>query len=239
MSAWAIQLRSADPNPLAILWRVAGIEALSQADHIWLRGTSTDDTTTRLLQCLPCVARYEILTDGALRQLGHRVPLGYLPEGQWRSLDQFLNVTLPVACLAARQHARVPVKLVRSNKVCEPNVLVTDLKSWVDYARTAPQVRLRNCQFAVAADGRVLVYGTPLPPLAGVRAVAQAGLVVPCGWTWSPAIDAKLMAQAWGVEEGDLWLLWPGMPVEEIRSDQLVAATRSAVQQTQVAFQRG
>ena len=96
MPAWTIQLRSADPEPIGVLWRVPGIEALSHADHIWLRSSSVDDATTRLLQCLPCVARYEILADGALRLTGHRVPQGYLPEGQWRPLDQFLTVTLPV-----------------------------------------------------------------------------------------------------------------------------------------------
>ncbi|MDB5337762.1 MAG: hypothetical protein JWN70_3381 [Planctomycetaceae bacterium] len=238
LPTWAIQLRSADLEPIGVLWRVPGVEALSQADGVWLRGSSVDDATTKLLQCLPCMARYEILPDGALRLTGHRVPQGYLPDGAWRPLDQFLNVMLPVASLTLRQHARVPVRLVPSVDVRVPNVLVTDFESWANYARTAPQVRLRHCQFAAASDGRVLIQGTPLPPLAGVRAVSAAGLVVPCGWTWAPAVEASLLAKSWGIEPGDLWLLAPGRTVECIRRDQLVAATRSAVQQTREAIQR-
>lgn len=238
MPAWAIQLRSDELSPLGALWRVPGVEAIHHAGHIWLRGQGADDVTARLLDCIPYLARYELLPDGALRLTGRRVPQGYLPEGLWQPLQQMLTVTLPAASLAARQHLRVPVRLVPSTDSSEPNVLMTDFDSWAQYVQSAPQVRLRPCQFAVARDRRVIIHGMPLPPLAGVRAVARAGLVVPCGWAWAPAIDASILAKAWGIEPGDLWLLWPGQPVECVTADQLVAANRSAIQQTREAVHR-
>ena len=237
MAAWAIQLRSSELEPIAALWHVSGVEALRHAGQVWLRGHQMDNDIQRTLLTLPCDGRYDVLVDGALRKSGHRVPQGFLPTGTWQPLGKFLTVALPSSSLPARQHVRVDVRLVPSAESAEPNVLLTDLNSWTPYANSAPQVRLRCCQFAAAKDGRVVVHGTPLPPLAGTRAVARSGLVVPCGWSWVPAVDAELLATAWGVAAGDLWLMWPGQPLERVPADQLVAASRSAVQQTWEAVQ--
>lgn len=238
MSAWAMQLRSEELESLGALWHVPGIEALHDAGQTWLRGPEADDVTRQLLTCLPCVGRYDVLATGELRLVGHRVPKGFLPTGTWQPLKQFLTVSLPVPSFAARHHSRIPVRLVPSSETREPNILITDLKSWAAYSQTAPQVRLRHCQFAVAGDGRVLIQGAPLPPLDGIRAVARSGLVVPCGWTWSPEVEAPILAQAWNVPPGDLWLLLLDQPMEQVPANQLVAATRSAIQHTWEAFQR-
>lgn len=238
MSAWAIQLRTGEIDPLGVLWRIPGVEAMQDGGQIWLRGHSADDTTRRILGSISCAGSYEVLADGALRQIGRLVPHGYLPAGTWRPLDVFLTIALPPSIWPARQLPRVPVRLVPSTTSLEPNILLTNLECWRNYAATAPQVRLRQCQFAVADDGRVLVQGTPLPSISGVRAVARHGVVVPCGWTWAPAVDASILAKSWGINPGDLWLLWPGRPVERIGEECLVAANRSAVRRTWEAFQR-
>lgn len=239
MPAWALQLRSSDLDALAALWHVPGLTAALYDNHIWLRGDEPDDAVRRLLPIIPCVGRFDILPDGALRIPGRRVPQGVLPQVAWQPLKSYLTVTLPAACLPARQHARVEVRLVPSPEDREPDVLLTDLNVWAEYANSAPQIRLRGCQFAVSGDGRVLVQGTPLPPIAGTRAVARSGLVVPCGWGWTPAVEASVLASAWGVVPGDLWLLWSGRPIERVPGDQLVAASRSAVQQTWEALHVG
>lgn len=232
MPAWALQLRSWDLEPIAALWHVPGVEAVQHTDRVWLRGQEMDDDLQRRLLSLPCDGRFEILADGALRKPGERVPHGFLPAGTWQPLHKFLTITLPPSSIPARQHSRVEVQLVPSMEMTEPNVLLTDLNSWTHYAHSAPQIRLRCCQFAVANDGRVVVHGMPLPPIVGTRAVARSGLVVPCGWAWAPAVDAELLANAWGVVAGELWLMWPGRPLERVPAEQLVAASRSAVQQT-------
>ena len=239
MPTWALQLRCTELAALAALWHVPGVTAARHGNDVWLRGEEPDDAVRRLLPTIPCTGRYDILPDGALLVPGRRVPLGHLPQVAWQPLKSYLTVTLPPSSLPARQHARVEIRLVPSARISEPDVLLTDLEVWAQYVNSAPRIRLRGCQFAVSGDGRVLVQGTPLPPIAGTRAVARSGLVVPSGWGWVPAVEAPVLARAWGLVSGDLWLLWPGRPIERVPGDQLVAASRSAVQQTWEAMHVG
>lgn len=237
VSHWALQLRSGDINPIGTLWNVPGVEALVHAGHLWLRGNELDDHTRQLLVSIPCLGRFEVLDSDALRREGQRVPLGHLPTGRWKKLRDWVEVQMPSSSIPARQHPRIEVKLVPCTETYAPNVLLTDLTTWVQYAQAAPAVRLRSCQFAVNADQRVLIHGQPLPPITGERAVARSGLVVPCGWTWTPAVDAALLASAWEIEPGDLWLFWPNRPLERIAAEHLIAANHSAVRKTWEARQ--
>lgn len=239
MSQWALQLRAGDINPLGTLWNVPGVEAVLHDGHLWLRGSDADDHTRQLLVSIPCLGRFEVLNSGELRREGQRVPLGYLPTGAWKKLRDWAEVQMPASSLPARQHTRIEVKLVPSTETHEPNVLLTDLTTWIQYAQVAPAIRLRACQFAVNAEQRVLIHGQPLPPIAGERAVARSGLVVPCGWTWVPAVDAALLASAWDIEPDDLWLFWPNRPLERIAAENLIAANHSAVRKTREARQHG
>ena len=96
----------------------------------------------------------------------------------------------------------------------------------------APQVRLDRWRFAVAADGRVAVHGQPLPPLPGRRWVEQEGIAVPAGWTWTPAVEAALLRQVFGLAEGDVALWDVDGAWERIAADEFVRATRAAVRAT-------
>lgn len=237
MAAWALQIHPDDLEPLAALWRVAGVEAMRQENFVWLRGADPDDATRRLLPTIANIGRFEILEGGALLTSGARVPLGHLPAGPWTPLRKFLTITLPSANIPSRTSSVVEIDLVPSSNVEAANVLVTSFTDWYFYGRQAPQARLKACQFAVCGDGRTFIHGTPLPPLPGTRAVAHSGLVVPCGWIWSPAVDAETLARSWRIRRGDFWLLWPGKLIECVRLEQLVATNRSALQLTWEAFQ--
>lgn len=239
MAGWALRIRNDDLGSLCALWRVPGVEALPQSNGIWLRGGDPDDATRRLLPTLPNEGRFEITEHGALIAPGQRVPLGVLPSGHWRPLRDLLELQLPQAKMAAQIDPAVQVDLVPCQDARNPNVLVTDFDVWYHYAIAAPQVRLNACEFAVSADRRALIRGSTLPPIPGTSAVETAGLVVPCGWTWNPPVDAAILARAWRIRAGDLCLIWPGKSLEVIKADQLVAASRSAVQLTRKAMQHG
>jgi hypothetical protein len=93
-------------------------------------------------------------------------------------------------------------------------------------------VRLEKLTFAASADGRILVRGTPLPPIAGTRYYARAGIAVPCGWGWPSWLTVELVRAALEIAPGTVALFSPAGTFEEIPADQFVHATRSAVRLT-------
>jgi hypothetical protein len=61
-------------------------------------------------------------------------------------------------------------------------------------------------------------------------------VAVPAGWTWRPALDAAVLRQRLGVEQGELALLAPDGTCEKLSADAFVGATRSAVRLTAEAL---
>ncbi len=163
---------------------------------------------------------------------GALTPRGWLPRGPWTPLAQWLVVEPPVAGLAGQLDQRVLLQLVRSSELAEPSAMLTEIAGWQAYASTAPQVRLDRWRFAAAGDGRVLIYGQPVPPIPGVRLVDRASVLTPAGWTWSPCVEASIVRAACGIPAGDLMLWHVDGHWERIPGSELVRATRSAVRQT-------
>lgn len=234
-----MQLTCQDLEQCGGLWQITGISAMRHNEFVWLKGTHTDSAVQRQLASLSSSGRFEVLPDGALRRPGERVPLGYLPAGEWYPLAKFFSVTLPPIVVPARTQIKVAIRLTPSTEIADPNLLITNLTDWAKYSEDAPFARLRRLKFAVSRDRKVLVHGSPLPPLPGIRGVVESGLAVPCGWRWSPHIEATVLAQAWKIQDGEVWLMWPGQSVERVLADQWVAASHSAIRQTEEAFQNG
>jgi hypothetical protein len=163
---------------------------------------------------------------------GARVPQGWLPQGPWTAIGRWMGFELPPALLAGRGDATVSPALVRSDRMREASLLLARFDLWAAYAIEAPQIRLDRWRFAVAADGRVAIHGRPLPPLPGQRWVEQEGIAVPAGWTWTPAIEAALLRQVFGLAEGDVALWHADGAWERIAAEEFVRATRVAVRET-------
>ena len=207
MIAWAVRLPAAEARVAVRLWRVAGVEVCPLVDGLWLRGGALDERLEQRLRSLPNAERFEVLSDGQLRSPGALLPRGWLPRGPWVKLREWLATDLPPGALPGRGVARVLLQLVRAGRAEEPAALLTTIDRWRAYAAAAPQVRLERWQFAAADDGRVLVRGRPLPPIPGQGLVESAGVLVPAGWTWSPAVEAEVVRSVWGLESDEL-LIW-------------------------------
>ena len=229
---WAICLAKRDADSLGRLWRTAAVEVCRHGDAIWLRGPGPDEATDRRLRCVAGARRFTVLNDGQLLPVAARVPHGRLPEGPWVPLRQWAGLDLPTAAMAARPDARVPLRLVRSAAEEETNILLTTFDRFRDYAVAAPHVRLDCWSFAAADEGRVLIRGTPLPPLPGERFVDHGGVAVPAGWTWSPAVDAPTLCRLLQLEANDLALLGVDGTWQRIAGDDFVRAGRSAIRAT-------
>ena len=231
---WAVCLRAADADAVAVLRLEPGIEALETTDTLWLRGTASDERIELLLRQLPGASRFEILADDQLRPEGQLLPRGNLPQGLWLSLQLLLAVELPFAMMAGLPPDRIPLRCVRTSTIEEANVLVTTLTDWQAFGARASQVRLHRLTFAVSSDGRVIARGTPLPAIAGARYYERGGIALACGWGWSPRLDSDTVRAALAIDAADLAIFSPTGTWESIPGDQFVHATRSAIKRCEL-----
>ena len=229
---WALRMAREDAAALAGLRLTPGVEVAEDGRQIWLRGQRADESLAVLLFALPAAGRYEWLPPSQLRELDRRIPSSRLPELEWHSLHKWLQVQSPLAAIAGDLPAAVALRLVRTGMERTPDVLLTRLDAFQEFARRAALVRLERLQFAAAADGRVLIRGTPLPPLPGQRFVTHGGVAVPAGYNWHPAVSAEVMARRLGAP-ADALVLWnEDGTVTRLHKEQFVAASRSAVMAT-------
>jgi hypothetical protein len=249
---WAAALPIAHAAHLGRFRLRGGIEVCQQGETLWLSGSDLEAVDVTL-RGLPDVRRFRHLPDDQLVEVEQRVPSCMLPAGTWVTLGIWLKGVLPQTAWPGQAPPRIALRLERAVTPRVPTLLELPLSAWQAYAATAPQVRLDRLSFALDSRKRVLVRGTPLPPLAGRRFVEFDGIAVPIGWHWTPAVDAQTVRaclqldanesgprQTQGVLEngrGDLALLtnedcrW-----ERIPGDAFVQATRSAVRMSAEAL---
>ncbi|MEJ2435676.1 MAG: hypothetical protein P8Y53_21960 [Pseudolabrys sp.] len=219
---WAICLAREDGSALAALRLVGGIEVGEDGDWIWLRGRRTDERLEARLSALPARERHEWLPSHQLRPLGRRIPAAQLPDLHWQPLDNWLRVEMPAAAIPAALPATVPLRLVRCSREQEPELLLTNLEELG--------------RFAANDRGETLVCGRPLPPLPGRRFVVHAGVAVPAGFAWEPAVGAEVLARHFGVSEEALLVWSEDGTVARLHSEQFVPLTRSALRETRQAL---
>jgi hypothetical protein len=180
------------------------------------------------------------------------VPCGILPDGPWVPATRWLAVDLPPTALSGVPHGAATLRLVRCDALepgtdeprdgtaanrsaaatTEPTVLLTTRETFAAYVSTAPLVRLQRVRHAVADDGRVIVRGAPLPPLPGARFVEHAGIAVPVGRSWRPAVEPEVVRTVFGTGVRDL-VLWAADDAPEcVRAEDFVPTTRAAVRAT-------
>lgn len=212
---------------LARLRGIAGLQVAEAADAVWLRAPADDETIDQALRSLPG-ERFLLADDGQLVPHGKRVPTGRLPTLEWQPLARWAAIMLPVAALPARLVERAPLRLVRGGQAQPAAAIVTTFDRWLAYANSAAEARLKPLVFAQSEEGRVLIWGTPLPPLAGELYTVESGVAVPCGWSVSPPVDSDTLRRVLGLAEGDLALFNCDGSFERIAADSFVKASRAA-----------
>jgi hypothetical protein len=233
---WAIRLARRDAAACTPLRLRAGLEIGEAAESLWLRGPAGDMELELELRKLPAEFRGEWLPDGRLRPLESRIPSLTLPALRWEPIRSWLAVGLPAVAWPGEPGGPVPLWIVHSAEEEPANVLRTDFESWHEFAQDAAEVRLQRLTFAVSAERRVLVRGTPLPPLPGERFVERAGIAVPAGFGWQPAVSVDVIRQVLGLPEGGFVLWEHDNTVARLHPEQFVAATRRAVRATAEAL---
>jgi hypothetical protein len=226
---WAVKISRRDAAALGRLRSVAGLRVCDAGEFVWLSAEETTDDLELQLRALPGGLCFQILTDGQLVPLGRRVPQDRLPMGSWKPLREWLTVELGVAQLTGAAPEPALLRIIRGGAPVEANCLLCAARDWQDFAARAPALRLARWTFAADARGRVIVRGTPAPPVAGELFVERAGVAIPAGWRWDVELDPEVIAAIHGVSSGDLAIVHPAGDWELLPADAFVGATRSAV----------
>lgn len=236
-TGWALRLPSHARDRVAAVRLAAGVMVLEATDALWLRGDGPSPQLRQALLSVPGGEFFEVDAEGHCRRPGTHLPAARLPNGKWQSLRSLCTVTLPTAAFAASAPAPLPLSLRRSEVAIEqPNALLVELRdllAWVDHAAN---VRLQHLRLAVREDGKALLVGAPLPPLAGQTFVVAAGVAVPAGFTFCPACSPQLVAQHLGLQPQDLAVFEASGAYCRIEASAFVAMSRSAVRLTAEAL---
>ena len=229
---WAVVLPIASAQALAPLRRKPGLLVSVHEDRIWLRSASLDPPLRQELLSLPALERDFVDDEEQLTPWSKITPHAQVPAGAWMELADWAILSLPRSGWPGERPQKARLRLIRGFHERPARALLCSWGTWAAYAATAPQVRIAGLAFVVNSAEQVIVRGESLPPLPGQRLTDDDGILVPAGWTWSPNVDAGIVREVFGLQEGEsaVWLasdVW-----ERIPADAWVAATRSAVRET-------
>ena len=236
---WAVQLPRGAARAAGALRLRADVLACEAGDALWLRGDDLSEEVDLELRKLPGARRYTVNADESVTPVGRQLPTGDLPGGPWSALSAWLAPRPQPAALAGRVEARLALRIERTGAEQPATVLLTTAAAFADYAGAAPAVRLRPLRFAAASEGRVVLWGTPLPPMPGRRYADHDGVAVPCGFGWSPPLQPPVLRALLGLAGGDLALFHEDGSYEHVGADAFARAGRAAARATAAALRTG
>lgn len=232
---WALRLPRDSARALGPLRRFHAVGVCESHHGLWLRGQTLDESLAGLLRLVPGGQQFNVGEDRQLTAAGDLVPKGYLPEGPWQLLDEWLHVALPEGADVLVAASPIELVLVPSGSVREPALLETNLVQLAEYLAIAPQWRIDRWSFVADHTGRAIIRGLPLPPLPGTYWTERDGIATPAGYDWSPAVDPAVVRQVLGLTAGEIALLHPGGTWDRVLPDDWTRASRSAVRKTSEA----
>jgi len=174
---------------------------------------------------------FELDREERLIRPGERLPCGQLLLDGWATLAEQLPLIAPRTATPGSPPHQVDLRLERSTRPRAPALLETTATALERHVVTTTSVRLAPLTFAACADGRVLVRGSPLPPIPGRRYWVEGAIATPCGWEWRPAIDAVAVATLIGLAPGEL-ALQGDEGTERLPARAFVSLTRAAIRLT-------
>jgi hypothetical protein len=236
MSERLLVLAAHDQAALGAVRAVPGLQVAAEAGHLWLRGLPATGELPLAVRTLPATAMYTLDEQNRLFPTGQLTPTGRLPALTWQPIRVFLPLEIPTAALPAQAASAYQVKLVPSARATRGAALLTTLDAWLAYAEIAPEIRLQGLRFAVSSEARVLLLGTPLPPIAGQEQWLMEDILLPAGFDFEAPFLATLVARQLNATGADLLLFAANGSWERVPQAHLVPATRGAVRRTAASF---
>jgi hypothetical protein len=228
-----IVLSATHAESLGAVRTYPGLRAAQEGNMIWVRGITTGDVK---ISSLPATHIYQMDDQQRLFIPGTLTPVRALPALEWKSLTDFIKVTLPVSALPGVMEKPHRLMLIRHPLQRETNALLTTLDEWEAYASQAPQIRIQHLYFAVSENNEVLLIGEPLVPVPGKEYTLNNNILLPAGYTFDPPVLLSLVAATLNPQGSNLLLFHPNSRWEKIRLSSFVPATRSAARLTRNAL---
>jgi len=149
-SRWAIRLPISQASSLGVLRLVPGIDVLADQPHVWARGETLPADLLRRIRTIPDAELFARQGGDQLSLWGATVPSERLPGGSWKALGKWLELEFPRAGFAGRVTSKLALSLTRTAAMATANAIATTWPVWMEYAITAPMVRLNRWSFAVS-----------------------------------------------------------------------------------------
>lgn len=216
---------------LALVRHLPGLEVCESYDAVWLRANEPSDAFRITLAAVPATQSI-VQSDGQLIEVGKNVPRGHLPDSNWTSLKEWIDVVPPTAGFSGQAPEPITLQMKRGEREEQATLLLTTFHLWKSYATSAPQVRLDRLTFAVHDDQHVVIRGTPLPPIKGQRFVLRNQIAVEAGWTWEPKVSPEVLSAVLQLGQHEVSLLASDGTWSHLCEDDFVRATRAAVHAT-------
>lgn len=225
MSELIMVLSRADKPALGALRSLPGLQAADDGELVWLRGIAIAEEIDLRIRQLPALHTYELKDGELLFPPNALTPVSKLQTFNWQPLSQFITVTLPVSGMPGKITQQHRVRLIPCDTADKSDALLTSLETFKTWVATAPKMRLQVLRFAVSENNRVLIIGSPLPPIPGREYIIRDGILLPCGYQFDPPAIAALLNT-----DPDEWLLFePDGHWQPVPKDCFVPVTRNGV----------
>lgn len=226
--AWYVSLPPGSIALAADLRLNEDIELLEEEGGFWLRGRHAEGTLLHALRSLPGARLFHACPDERLREEHHRLSNRTTPHGDWVPLSRWATPAPPPVLAIRPAVPRTRLRLVPDDLPRETRALLTTFDLWSAYGEQAALCRLESLEFAVSSEDRVLVRGSPVPPLPGTYLTENGGVLFPLGTTWYPRLDPRLVRDLVDAAGDDLILITSD-GVELLEARHRVAATRASI----------
>ena len=226
---WAICIKPDGVDSLGPLRCTRGLQVFMADEEVWVRGENLETLSSLEVRSLPAVGRYHVVADRLL-PLGKCLPVGLLPKGPWSSLHEWAEVDMTRPLLPGKAVERLGLSLTRSESTAESNLLITSVEACGVWAEHASALRLARLSVALDLNQqRVLVKGTPLPPLPGARYVVNGSVGLPAGYAFDLSVSCADVVSLLRLTPGQCAFFEPDGSWSVFNDDDLTAATRSTL----------
>lgn len=228
MKNWVLVFKKSDLSALGSVRCWPDMQAAETETEIWLRCPIQQTNLGEPLRRLPALYTYRENKAGLLFPVQGITPISTLPALGWVNIREFIPLEMPTAALPAQMDQTYTLKLVPSSTYRPGAALRMNLSDWQHYAETAPDIRLQQLHFALAASGQVLVIGLPLPSVPGEEYWQREQLLLPSGYDLELPITATLIAMRENVA-GAKFLFEKNGDWQKIEHNSFVPATRLGI----------